>query len=133
MNDTVRVDDLPTSFGAFKPTGHVMVGLPSTEQAGSLTGGLRAAGWAEEAVLPFTPRENAAEMQALIDNASGLAGFGYELTLMRRYVQASREGCRWLLVKVDGTEQAATVAALAREQGAVMAVHYRALTVEDLI
>ena len=133
MNDAARTEPLPTSFGAFKPTGHVMVGIPSLEQAGSLTGNLRAAGWAEEAVTPFTPRENVAEMQALIDNASGLAGFGYELTLMRRYVNASREGCRWLLVKVGDTEQAATVGTLAKECGAVMAVHYRALTVEDLI
>ena len=60
MNDAARAEPLPTSFGAFKPTGHVMVGIPSLEQAGSLTGALRAAGWAEEAVTPFTPRENVA-------------------------------------------------------------------------
>ena len=133
MNETAQADDLPTSFGTFKPTGHVMVGIPSVEQAGSLTGALRGAGWAENAVAPFTPRETVAEMQTLIDDASGLAGFGYEITLMRRYMEASRDGCRWLLVKVDGNEQAATVATLAKENGAAMAVHYRALTVEDLI
>ena len=97
MNNTAHVYEQHTSFGAFKPTGHVMIGMPSEAQAASLKGALCAAGWADDAVLPFTPRENAAEMQALIDNASGLAGFGYEITLMRRYVQASRDGCRWLL------------------------------------
>ena len=32
------------------------------------------------------------EMQALIDNASPLAGFGHEITLMRRYVELARQG-----------------------------------------
>ena len=26
---TVDTDDLPTSFGVFKPVGHVMIGLPT--------------------------------------------------------------------------------------------------------
>ena len=133
MNDAARAEPLPTSFGAFKPTGHVMVGMPSLEQAGSLTGKLRAAGWAEEAVTPFTPRENVAEMQALIDNASGLAGFGYELTLMRRYLELARQGHCWLLVKVDDDDQAQCVGRLARLYGASAAVNYHRFTIEDLL
>ena len=133
MSDTIDKDHLPTSFGAFKPVGHLMVGLPGLAQAQALETSLQQAGWPADAVLQFSPRESVTEMQALIDNAGGMAGFGYEITLMRRYLALARDGVRWLLVKVDGTEHAAQAADLARNQGAVLAVHYRLLTVEELI
>lgn len=81
----------------------------------------------------FAPRETVAELEAMVDGAGPLSGFGYEITMLRRYLDLSRTGSRWLLVKVDGTEQAAQVAELARQVGARLAVHYRGLTVEELI
>jgi hypothetical protein len=69
----------------------------------------------------------------MADEAGGIAGFGYEITLLRRYVELSRQGYRWLLVKVDSTEQAAIAAGIAQTCGATLAVYYRTLTVEDLI
>ena len=81
----------------------------------------------------FTPRESVAELEALADNAGAMAGFGYEITLLRRYVALAREGYLWLLVKVDDTDEAAQAAELARVRGATLAVHYRLLTVEELI
>ncbi len=69
----------------------------------------------------------------LVDNAGGMAGFGYEITLMRRYLDLARQGVCWLLVQVDGPAQAAQAAELARSQDAVLAEHYRLLTEEELI
>lgn len=129
----VDVDDLPTSFGVFKPVGHLMVGLPAQTQADSLVSALQGAGWASHEVRQFTPRESVAELEALVDNAGGLAGFGYEITLLRRYLALAREGQLWLLVKVEDTDEAAEAADIARERGATLAVHYRLLTVEELI
>ncbi len=133
MTDTLQKDDLPTSFGALKPVGHLMVGLPAGTAHDALRQRLLHAGWQDDELLPFTPRESVQELQSLIDNAGGLAGFGYEITLMRRYLDLARQGVRWLLVKVDGTEGAARAAELARGEGALLAVHYRLLTVEELI
>ena len=45
----------------------------------------------------------------------------------------ARQGVCWLLVQVDGPAQAAQAAELARSQDAVLAVHYRLLTEEELI
>ena len=126
-------DSLPTSFGVFKPVGHVMVGVPTQAHVNSLVAALQGAGWAEDAVLPFTPRESAAELEAMVDNAGAMAGFGYEITMLRRYLALAQQGYRWLLVKVDDSEHAAAVAAKARECGAVLAVYYRRFTVEELI
>ena len=133
MSDLVSVESVPTSFGVFKPIGWLMVGLPLQAQADALVVALQGAGWPGEAVLHFIPRESLAELQAMVDNAGAMAGFGYEITLLRRYVALSKQGFRWLLVKVDDTDHATAAADLARGSGAELAVHYRALTVEELI
>lgn len=129
----LSADNLPTSFGVFKPVGHVMVGVPTQADVDSLVAVLQGAGWAEDALLPFTPRESAAELEAMVDNAGAMAGFGYEITMLRRYLALAQQGYRWLLVKVDDSEHAAAVAAKARGCGAVLAVYYRRFTVEELI
>jgi hypothetical protein len=133
MDDTMDASTLPTSFGSFNPVGHLMVGLPTQQQADRLVLDLHGAGWAREAMLHFRPQEAVTELQALVDNAGVLAGFGYEITLLRRYLALAKEGYRWLLVKVDDDKHAATACDAARACGATLAVHYRALTVEELI
>lgn len=131
MSDTITKDELPTSFGAFNPVGHLMLGLPNVDHG--LVGALRQAGWSDDAVVSFTPRESVAEFEAMAENAGGAAGFGAEIALMRRYLALARQGYRWLLVKVDSVEQAAQAAEIARGHGATLAVHYRTLIVEELI
>lgn len=122
-----------TSFGTFKPVGHVMVGLPDRASLTALKAALNAPGVPGLPADELTPAESIDEMQALIDNASPLAGFGYEITLMRRYVELARQGTRWLIVKTDSDEDAAHVGELAKAHGATLAVQYGRLTVEDLI
>lgn len=132
-SDAMSSDTVPTSFGVFKPVGHVMTGLPTQGQADALLDALRLAGWPPESVMHFKPRESVAELEAMVDNAGPLAGFGYEIKLLRRYLVLAREDYRWLLVKVDDGEQATAAAEAARACGATLAVYYRILTVEELI
>lgn len=122
-----------TSFGTFKPVGHVMVGLPDRAALQALKAGLHAPGVPGLPADELTPSESIEEMQALIDNASPLAGFGYEITLMRRYVELAQKGTRWLIVKTDSDEDAERVGELAKAHGATLAVRYGRLTVEDMI
>ncbi len=132
MQETIDKKDLPTSFGSFKPVGHVMLGLPDEAALVAAKLSLRARGWSEAAMTAFTPRESLEEMQGLIDNASALAGFGSEIALMRRYLGLARQGYRWLLVRAQSSEDAQRVADVAKGQGATLAVHYRALVVEEI-
>ena len=131
--DTASADNVPTSFGVFKPVGYVMVGLPTQNQSDALVIALHGAGWLGASVLHFTPRESIAELHALVNNASSVAGFGYEITLLRRYLALAKEGYRWLLVKVEDSEHAAAAAEHARHCGATLAVYYRTFTVEELL
>ena len=132
-SDTVVVADVPTSFGVFKPVGYVMIGLPTQGQSDALVAALHGSGWQGAAVLHFTPRETTAELEAMVDNAGALAGFGYEITLLRRYLALAKTGYRWLLVKVDDGQHAAAAAEVARHCGATLAVYYRSFTVEEML
>jgi hypothetical protein len=131
--DTLTHDNAPTSFGVFNPVGCVMLGLPTQTLVDTLAETLHGAGWPRAALREFEPSETVAEMEAMVEGAGPLAAFGYEITMLRRYLAHAREGCRWLLVTLDEPEQARQVADFARQTGAVLAVHYRGLTIEDLI
>mgnify|MGYP000597831712 CR=1 FL=1 len=73
------------------------------------------------------------ELEQMVENAGPLAGFGYELTLLRRYLALSQKGTKWLLVQVKDNDHAGMVAESARASGAILAVHYKTLTVEELL
>lgn len=123
----------PTSFGVFKPVGSVMVGLPDQAQADALEAALQRLGWANDEIAHFVPTDTIEELEQMVENAGPLAGFGYELTLLRRYLALSQKGTKWLLVQVKDNDHAGMVAESASASGAILAVHYKTLTVEELL
>jgi hypothetical protein len=129
--DTTRLPEDTISFGTFKPVGHVVIGILGDAAARALEDALDLAGF-RSGLVWVTARESAEELEALIRNASPLAGFGYEITLMRRYLELSRGGHRWLLVPVADDDAARRVGEIAYGGGATMAVRYGRLVVEDL-
>ena len=133
MSKRMTKAELPTSLGSFKPVGHIMVALPNDDAADALTKDLFAQGFTAEDVLHFSAAEGGGDMAQMLDGASDFAGFGYEITLMRRYLDLAKQGYRWVLVYAPEDEQAERVKEAALRQGAPMAVKYHSLAVEDLI
>ena len=126
-------DDHPQSFGAFKPVGHVVVAMPDDERAAAAVRGLRAAGFEAEDILEYTAAEEDDEMDRMLQNASDLAGFGYEVSLMRRYQEWAKDGASWLIVYAPEDDRASRVAEVTKSHGALMAEKYHRLVIEDLI
>lgn len=131
--ETIDKTDLPTAFGAFKPTGHLMLGFPTRETLRRARQALVAASWSDSELVQFGSSEAAEGMQALIDGASSFAGFGSEISMMRRYAALSRKGWCWLLVPAPDETSAHRAADIARMHGAELGVHYGALVVESII
>jgi hypothetical protein len=125
--------DHPQSHGAFKPVGHVVVALRDEDLASATARALLDAGFEEQDILHYSAGEEREEMARLIDHASDFAGFGYEITLMRRYQALAREGCSWLLVYAPDEPHTRRVAEVAQQNGALLAVKYNRLVIEDLI
>ena len=69
----------------------------------------------------------------MLDHASDFAGFGYEITLMRRYQELAREGAGWLLVYAPDDAKTDKVADIAQRFNALAAEKYHRLVVEDLL
>ena len=125
--------DMPQSLGTYNPVGHVLVALPSDTVALEARQALRDIGFDDDDLLHYTADEENAQMEYMLSHASQLSGFGYEVTLMRRYQALAREGCGWLLVYAPDAPHAERVAEVARRFGARSAVKYHWLAVEDLL
>ena len=127
--------DHPQSFGAFKPVGHVVVAMPDDDRAAAAVQALRASGFEAEDILEYTAAEEDDEMDRMLADAdaTGLAGFGYEVSLMRRYQELAKEGASWLIVYAPEDDQASRVADVVKNHGALIAEKYHRLVIEDLI
>jgi len=126
-------DELPLLLGAFKPVGHVVVALPSDDEARRMAESLHAAGFAHEEVDLFPADVMTEELRDLLPNASGAAGFGWEIQSMRQYYLLAQEGCGWLIVRAASHAREAQVAEIATRHHAKLANKYNLLTVEELI
>ena len=125
--------DHPQSLGAFKPIGHVVVAMPDDARAASAVSALLASGFERDDILEYTAAEESDEMDRMLQHASGFAGFGYEITLMRKYKELAANGASWLIVFAPEDEQAVRVAAAVRANGALLAEKYHRLVIEDLL
>ena len=123
----------PQSLGTYNPVGHVLVALPSDTLVNEAKQALRDIGFDDEDMLHYSADEESAQMEHMLSHASQLSGFGYEVTLMRRYQQLAGEGCGWLLVYAPDAPHTDRVTEVAKRFGARSAVKYHWLVVEDLL
>ena len=125
--------DHPQSFGTFKPVGHVVVAMPDDEAAARAVRALHDRGFDQEDVLEYTAAEEDDEMDRMLTHASDFAGFGYEVSLMRRYKELAAGGASWLIVYAPDDDHAQRVAEAVGAHGALLAEKYHRLVIETLI
>jgi hypothetical protein len=125
--------DAMRTLGALNPVGHAILAFASDGIAADAKKALLGAGFAEADILSYTAGELFPDLDAMIRNASDAAGFGYEITLMRRYLTLAGEGCGWLIVYAPDDVQVARVGAVAKQFAARSAAHYGRFASEDLI
>ncbi len=125
--------DHPHSMGAFKPVGHIVAAMPDDAKAKQAVQALHDAGFGPQDILEYTAAEENDEMDRMLAQTSEFAGFGYEVTLMRRYQRLSQEGASWLIVYAPGDDVVPRVADILRRCDCWMAVKYHWLAIEELI
>ncbi|MEO7056856.1 MAG: hypothetical protein ABI281_09170 [Caldimonas sp.] len=127
-----ELDEMRT-LGALNPVGHAVLAFESDAAAADAKKALLDDGFEEADVLGLTSSELFPDLTDMMRNASGAAGFGYEIVLMRRYLTLASAGAGWLVVFSPDEEQIKKVAAVARKCNARSAAHYGRLASEDLI
>lgn len=123
----------PRSFGVFKPTGHTIAAFPALAQIDAAIVQLQATGLDSAEFTRYTPSEMVHQTDVDIDQASAFAAVGQELNLVKLHRELALKGCHFLVVPTPGNAQANCVADVARVCGALMAQHYGALIITDLI
>ena len=122
-----------TSFGVYKPVGHVVISFPSAEQAQAARAALAIeSGLEGDAIHFMTDRQMIEQVDSDILDASPLANFGQELNLVKAHRQLAELGYHWLIVCAEG-DLAVRVAAIAKAHGAERAQRYGRLVIEELI
>ena len=126
-------EDIRNATGNFNPTGHAVLAFADDAVTQQAEHALHAAGFTAEDVLAYSGAAVKPSLQKMVDTAGESAGFGYEITLLRRYLTLAGEGCGWLIVYApnDAATQRATDVGV--RFGARSAVKYNWLVNEDLI
>ncbi|HEY6133899.1 MAG TPA: hypothetical protein VIW70_07980 [Rubrivivax sp.] len=131
--DTFDKRDPPTAFTAFKPVGHVVLALPDDTTALNAAQALQARGLDAATIVRYSAAEQARLMGKLIDDSSGVAEFGHEIVVMRKFLDLALEGCGWLVVASPDEATENTIVAVAQSLDAKAAVKYGRLVITDLI
>lgn len=121
------------SFGVFKPVGHVVISLPSAEQAAGARRALSEMGIPADDLRYYTDREMLAQIEVDVAQASPLASIGQELNLVLAHKALAERGYHWLIVKADTDELAVQVANCVRPFGAERAQQYGNFIIVELI
>jgi len=133
MSKRMTKGEFQESLGALNPVGHAVLAFQDDDAAKGAAEALQQQGFGDEDILRYSSGELFPNLNELMRTASGAAGFGYEITLMRRYMTLASEGAGWLVVYAPEEEQTAKVQQLAKDRQARSAVKYGRLLHEDLI
>ena len=126
-------EDIRRQTGTLNPVGHVVLAFPDDAVAAQAVVDLQSAGLTAEDVLSYPAAEATPRLQERVRTASEAAGFGYEITLMRRYLAFAEQGAGWLIVYAPSDAAAERITEVATRLNALCAVRYHRLANEDLI
>ena len=126
-------DHFAQTLGAMNPVGHVVLAFADDRVAAEARSALLDAGFGDDDVFGYSSAELEPRLDEMLRAASGAAGFGYESTLMRRYLSLAQENVGWLVAYAPEDDGAERVAEVARRLKANCAVRYHRLASEDLV
>jgi len=126
-------EDIRSTTGILNPVGHVVLAFKDDAVTAEAVAALLAAGSAEEDILVYQAEEATPRLRERVRTASEAAGFGYEITLMRRYLAFAEQGAGWLIVYAPDDAAVQRIVDVAKRFHALCAVRYHRLANEDLI
>ena len=126
-------EEIRNTAGIINPIGHVIVAFPDDAVTADAVKALHEAGYGTHDVLAYTAAEATPRLRERVHSASQASTFGYEITLMRRYLAYAEEGSGWVIVYAPTDESVERLVAIAKQFNAKCAVRYHRLASEDLI
>src|SRR4030081_2258226 len=91
-------EDIRRASGILNPVGHIVLAFKDDAVTTKAVEALHALGFIDADILAYTAEEATPRLRERVRTASGAAGFGFEITLMRRYLAFAESGAGWLIV-----------------------------------
>jgi len=126
-------EDIRRTTGTLNPVGHVVLAFKDDAVTSEAVAALRAEGLADDDILHYLAVDATPRLRERVRTASQAAGFGYEITLMRRYLALAESGAGWLIVYAPSDAAVQHITDVATRFHALCAVRYHRLANEDLI
>jgi len=135
MSKRLTKEDVRKTTGILNPIGHVVLAFKDDIVTADAVAALREVGFTELDILAYTAEEATPRLRERVRTASEASGsgFGFEITLMRRYLAFAERGAGWLIVYSPSDSTAALITSVGKRFDALCAVRYHLLTSEDLI
>ena len=125
--------DIRNVSGILNPVGHVVLAFKDDAVTAQAVAALGATGFGDEDILAYLAAEATPPLRERVQSASQAAGFGYEITLMRRYLAFAEQGAGWLIVHAPTDDAVTRITEIATRCDALCAVRYHRLATEELI
>jgi hypothetical protein len=121
------------SFGTFKPVGYTVLAYPDEAAARGALARLNEGGCKDEDVLVASSAELFPQVKEQMKQSTDMvAAQGYEVVLMKRYLEIAAHGAWWLMVWSPQEADVARVKSALAQQPPLTAAHYGRIMIEDL-
>lgn len=124
------LDQLHKDFGAFFPTGHMVVAFQQPQDAHQVVHELEALGRVE--ALELSPQEMADFAEKNLHEAGFIANLGSSLTTVQSFLDAARAGATFLILPTPDSQTAEHVSQAIHHVPFVLAERYHRLVIETV-
>ena len=124
------LEQLHKDFGAFFPTGHMVVAFQQPQDAHQVMHELEASGRVE--VLELSPQEMADFAEKNLHEAGFIANMGTRLATVQPFLDAARAGATFLILPTPDSQTAEHVSQAIHHVPFVLAERYHRLVIETV-
>jgi hypothetical protein len=123
---------IPTSFGVFSPTGHVVMAFGNDAEARTARQALIRAGISGDAITHFSAAEVIKQIEISRESENKLFQLGQEEEKVKRYGELANEDCGFLVVYAPSDKDSKRVMDIISPLEPKFAEKYNRLTIEEL-
>lgn len=128
----MQAGEHPSTLGAFKPVGHVVIAFPREVDADAVQRALLEAGRPADAITRMSSAQMIAQADHDLATASPIAAVGQELNLVRAQRELAVSGHSFFVVAAHD-DDVTRVTDVARRFGATRAQRYGRFIIEELV
>jgi hypothetical protein len=129
---SISEDNIPRSFGAFYPTGHVVIFFANKGDAERAREALLTGGYEEDGIVVLSSDYVVSAIESSRPHISLLAQFGFEPQDVEEHLELAKQGCEKMIVYAPTEHESKRVMKVARRFDIRLAEKYHRLAVEHL-